>query len=72
MKWLLSSASILAFVYASSGFAADMQAEALVKAPPAWSWAGFCEPIALEHKDNSDDQQIDNPLATDAVEPIDK
>ena len=41
MKWLLSSASILAFVYASSGLAADMQAEALVKAPAVWSWAGL-------------------------------
>src|SRR5262249_55261911 len=41
MKWLLSGVSVLAFGYASSGLAADIPVEALVKAPPLWSWAGL-------------------------------
>src|SRR5215468_4528870 len=41
MKWLLSGVSVLVFGYASSGLAADIPVEALIKAPALWSWAGL-------------------------------
>jgi hypothetical protein len=39
----------------------------VVQAAPARNIDATCEPIALEHKDNSDDQRISNP----PVEPSD-